>query len=136
FNDLPTSVSLVIPAKNEAKNLPFVLNRIPTWVDEVILVDNNSIDDTVAVACSLRPSIKVLGQDRPGRAVALRTGFVAARGEIIVVLDADGSTDPAEIPAFVGALLAGADFVKGSRSPQIGGTHEAESYRRIGNWGF
>jgi hypothetical protein len=52
------------------------------------------------------------------------------------MLDADGSTDPSEIPAFVGALLAGADFVKGSRFLQGGGTSDMSFYRRMGNWGF
>lgn len=137
FNDLPVSVSLVIPGGTEPENLPFLLNRIPSWVDEVILVDDDeAIDGTVDVARSLLPGIKVIGQDRPGRGAALRAGFAVARGEIIVVLDADGSTDPVEIPAFVGALLAGADFVQGSPAPQAGGAHDPRSYRRIGNWGF
>jgi glycosyltransferase involved in cell wall biosynthesis len=130
------SVSVVVPAMNEAKNLPSVLTRIPAWIDEIILVDGNSTDDTVAVARELIPNIIVTTQDRPGKGAALRAGFRASHGDIIVMLDADGSTDPAEIPAFVGALLAGADFVKGSRFLQGGGTDDMEWYRRLGNWGF
>jgi glycosyltransferase involved in cell wall biosynthesis len=130
------AVSVIVPAKNEAKNLPYVLKRIPSWVDEIILVDGKSTDDTVAVARSIIPNIIVIGQDRPGKGAALRAGFNAARGEIIVTIDADGSTDPAEIPAFVGALLSGADFAKGSRFLQGGGTDDMEWYRRLGNWGF
>lgn len=129
-------VSVIIPAMNEEKNLPYVLTRIPSWVSEVILVDGNSVDATVEVARRLLPHIIVVGQDRPGKGAALRSGFKAARGDIIVMLDADGSTDPAEIPAFVGALLAGADFVKGSRFLQGGGTDDMEWYRKLGNWGF
>lgn len=140
FNRAPydgvPSISAVIPAMNEAKNLPHVLPYIPTWIDEVILVDGDSTDDTVAVARQLMPGIVVVGQDRPGKGAALMSGFRAAKGEIIVMLDADGSTDPREIPAFVGALLAGADFVKGSRFLQGGGTHDMEWYRRLGNWGL
>lgn len=132
---IPT-ISVVIPAMNEAKNLPHVLPHIPTWVDEIILVDGNSIDDTVAVARELMPDIVVVGQDKPGKGAALMSGFRIAKGEIIVMLDADGSTDPREIPAFIGALLAGADFVKGSRFLQGGGTLDMEWYRRLGNWGF
>ena len=132
---LPT-VSVVVPAKNEGRNLPFVLGRIPTWVGEIILVDGNSSDDTVAVARQHVPDIAVITQDRPGKGAALRCGFAAARGDIIVSLDADGSTDPAEIPVFVGALLSGADFVKGSRFLQGGGTDDMEWYRWLGNWGF
>ena len=70
------------------------------------------------------PDSVVIGQERPGKGAALQAGFEAATGDIIVMLDADGSTDPAEIPAFVGCLLAGADFVKGSRFLQGGGTDD------------
>lgn len=130
------SVTVVVPAMNEEKNLAHVLPRIPAWVGEVILVDGNSKDRTVEVARELIPDIIVVNQDRPGKGAALRAGFAAAKGEIIVMLDADGSTDPAEIPAYVGALLSGADFVKGSRFLQGGGTDDMEWYRRFGNWGF
>jgi glycosyltransferase involved in cell wall biosynthesis len=129
-------VSVVIPALNEAKNLQYVLPRIPSWVHEVLLVDGHSTDDTVDVARALRPDIRIVQQQGRGKGVALRTGFSAATGEIIVMLDADGSTDPAEIPAFVGALLAGADFVKGSRFLQGGGTSDMSFHRRFGNWCF
>lgn len=129
-------VSLVIPAKNEASNLPYVLSRIPDWVHEVILVDGNSTDSTVEVAKSLRPDIKVVGQDRRGKGAALRSGFAVCEGDIIVMIDADGSMDPSELPAYIGALLAGADFVKGSRFMQGGRTNDMEWYRRFGNWCF
>jgi glycosyltransferase involved in cell wall biosynthesis len=66
----------------------------------------------------------------------LRTGFAACTGDIIVMLDADGSTDPREIPAFVGALLAGADVAKGSRFLQGGGTADMPLYRKLGNYAF
>jgi glycosyltransferase involved in cell wall biosynthesis len=126
-------ISVIIPALNEAANLQYVLPRIPDWVDEVLLVDGNSIDDTVEVARSLCPGIRVVQQQGRGKGAALRTGFAAAMGEIIVMLDADGSTDPAEIPAFVGALLAGADFAKGSRFVQGGGTSDMSFHRKFGN---
>lgn len=131
------SVSVVIPALNEAENLPYVLPRIPMkWVDEVILVDGFSTDDTVEVARSYLPDIRVLMQEGRGKGAALRTGFEAASGKIVVMLDADGSTDPKEIPLFVGALMAGADFVKGSRFLQGGGTFDMPLYRAIGNFGL
>jgi glycosyltransferase involved in cell wall biosynthesis len=121
---------------NEARNLPHVLPLIPDWVDEIVLVDGNSTDDTVAAAKKLVPDIVIVQQDRRGKGAALRCGFAAARGDIIITLDADGSADPAEIPAFVGALLAGADFVKGSRFLQGGETDDMEWYRKLGNWGL
>ncbi len=129
---LPT-VSVVVPALNEARNLEFVLPRIPDFVYEVILVDGNSTDDTVAVARRLRPDIKVVQQNRRGKGNALACGFAASSGEIIVMLDADGSTDPAEIPAFVASLVAGADFAKGSRFAGSGYSRDLTLVRRIGN---
>jgi hypothetical protein len=133
---LGVTVSVVIPALDEARNLPHVLPQIPPWVDEVVLVDGGSEDETLEVARSLLPAIRVIEELRPGKGAALQTGFAAARGDIIVTLDADGSADPAEIPAFVGCLLAGADFAKGSRFIQGGGTTDMERLRRAGNWGL
>ena len=129
-------VTVVIPTLNEAKNLQHVLPLIPWWVDEVLLVDGHSTDNTVEVARSLLPSIRVVYQEGKGKGAALRTGFRTATGDIIVMLDADGSTSPAEIPAFVGALLTGADFAKGSRFLQGGGTADMPLYRKLGNWSF
>jgi len=126
-------VSIVIPALNEAENLPLVLQRIPEWTFEVLLVDGHSSDATVEVARKAFPRIRVLYEQRSGKGAALRTGFAAARGDIIVTLDADGSADPREIPAFMGVLLAGADFAKGSRFIHGGGTSDMPLYRRLGN---
>lgn len=133
--DRPT-ISVVIPALNEAENLPHVLPRIPAFVDEVILVDGFSTDDTIAVARALLPDIRIVMQKARGKGSALCSGFEAATGDIIVMLDADGSTDPAELHGFVGVLLSGADFVKGSRFMQGGGTADMPLYRKLGNWGF
>jgi len=130
------TISVVIPTKNEAKNLPHVLPRIPDMVDEVVLVDAHSTDGTVDVARSLRPDIHVVMQTGRGKGDALRTGFAAARGEIIVMIDADGSMAPEEIPAFVGMLLAGADYAKGSRFLHGGGTDDMEPHRYLGNMGL
>src|SRR5688500_16912424 len=84
----------VIPARNEAPNLPHVLPKSPAWVDEVILVDGRSTDGTVAAARQLYPDIRVVDQEGRGKGAALRAGFAAASGDIVVMLDADGSTDP------------------------------------------
>ncbi len=130
------SVSVVIPALNEAASLPHVLPRIPAGVHEVILVDGASTDGTIEVARRIRPDIHVVRQERPGKGAALRAGFEAASGDIVVHLDADGSTDPAEIPAFVDCLLSGADFAKGSRFAPGGRTDDITPLRRLGNWGF
>jgi len=129
-------VSVVIPALNEGECLPSVLPRLPAWVNEILLVDGASTDDTVAVAQRLCPTVRIIEQQGRGKGAALRTGLTSASGDIIVMLDADGSTDPAEIPAFVGALLGGADFAKGSRFLQGGGSTDMTTLRRFGNWGF
>jgi hypothetical protein len=127
-------VSVVVPTLNEAENLPYVLPLIPHWVDQVLLVDGHSTDNTVEVAQQLRPDIEVIYQEGRGKGAALRDGFAAATGDIIVMIDADGSTNPAEIPLFVGALLSGADFVKGSRFLQGGGTSDMTLFRQAGHW--
>lgn len=134
--DKRVRVSLVIPALNEARNLPHVLTRIPDCVDEVVLVDGGSRDGTVEVARELCPAVRVVGQTRKGKGNALRSGFEAACGDMIVMMDADVSMDPAEIPLFVGALLGGADLAKGSRFLQGGGTADMQTYRRLGNMAF
>jgi glycosyltransferase involved in cell wall biosynthesis len=129
----PTRVSAVIPTLNEAANLPHVFARLPECVGEVIVVDGHSTDDTVAVAQALLPGVRIVHQDGRGKGNALACGFAAARGDIIVMLDADGSTDPAEIPAFLAPLLAGADFAKGSRFTEGGGSTDITPVRRLGN---
>ena len=126
-------ISAVIPAMNEAQNLPHVLSRLPELIDEVILVDGHSTDETVAVARRLRPDVRVVTQTHRGKGNALACGFAMCTGEIIVMLDADGSTDPAEIPLFVEKLLDGADFVKGSRYMAGGGSEDLTRVRRYGN---
>lgn len=140
WHQMPT-VSVVIPALNEAENLEHVLPLlyepvVAPLIHEVVLVDGHSTDGTVERACELCPEIRIVKQEGEGKGAALRSGFEAARGSIIVMLDADGSTSPLEIPGFVGALLAGADFAKGSRFLQGGGTADMPLYRKLGNWGF
>jgi glycosyltransferase involved in cell wall biosynthesis len=123
-----------MPALNEAANLPHVFARLPLdRVDEVILVDGHSVDDTVAVARALHPLIRVVLQSGAGKGNALACGFAAATGDIIVMLDADCSTDPAEIPRYLEALLDGADFAKGSRFIDGAGSVDITPLRRLGN---
>jgi glycosyltransferase involved in cell wall biosynthesis len=127
------SVSVVIPAKNEARNLEHVFATIPEWIDEIVLVDGRSTDDTVAVARQLHPDVSIVHQEGRGKGDALRAGFAAAKGDIIVMMDADGSTDGGEIPRFVAALVTGADFAKGSRFASGGGSADITFSRSLGN---
>lgn len=129
-------ISVVIPALNEERNLSYIASRLPHDVDEVVFVDGGSLDNTVAVARELWPAGVHLVQTRKGKGNALACGFAAASGDIIVMIDADGSTDPAEIPRFVGALISGKDFAKGSRFVQGGGSSDITRTRRLGNWGL
>lgn len=136
FLDLIT-VSVIVPALNEADNLQHVLPRIPAWIHEVILVDDHCSDETVIVARTLLPNIRIVENQRAaGKGNALRAGFEIATGDIIVQIDADGSEAPEEIPLFVGALLAGADYAKGTRFITGGGTSDMTALRKWGNWGF
>ena len=130
------TVSVVIPTLNEAENLPLILPRLGPDIHEVIVVDGRSEDGTLEVARSLNPGVRAITQPGSGKGDALRAGFAAATGDIIVMLDGDGSTDPAEIPAFVGALRSGADFAKGSRFIHGAGTSDMTLHRRFGNWVF
>jgi glycosyltransferase involved in cell wall biosynthesis len=126
-------VSVVIPTLNEARNLPHVFSRLPADLHEVIVVDGHSVDDTPNTARRLRPGVRTIMQSRTGKGNALACGFAAATGDVIVMLDADGSADPREIPQFVQALLAGADFAKGSRFAAGGGSSDITRLRQLGN---
>ena len=131
------TVTVIVPTLNEAQNLPLVLPFIPMdWVDEVLLVDGRSTDNTIEVARKLLPSIKVILEKTPGKGAAMRAGYAAATSDILIVLDADGSNDPREIPRFVRALMEGSDMVKGSRFAHGGGTTDMPRIRKLGNGAF
>jgi glycosyltransferase involved in cell wall biosynthesis len=126
-------ITLLIPALNEEKNLPHVLPRIPAIVDEVIIVDGLSTDRTLEIAKELRPDSRILSQDGRGKGNALKYGVSHATGDIIIMMDADVSMNPEEIPEFIKPLLNGYDFVKGSRFLPGGGTTDMGMYRVFGN---
>jgi len=126
-------VSVIVPTLNEAKNLPHVFAELPGDLHEVIVVDGFSTDGTPEVARALRPDVKIVEQETRGKGDALKCGFAASTGEILVMLDADGSADPGEIPAFVEALVSGADFAKGTRFHPDGGSSDITRLRSAGN---
>jgi hypothetical protein len=128
-----TKVSVVVPAMNEEGNIGQVLSELPEGLHEVILVDGNSKDNTIEAARQAYPRIRVTSQSGRGKGDAFRTGFAAVTGNLVVMLDADGSADPAEIPSFVAALEAGADFAKGSRYMEGGGSADITRLRSLGN---
>ncbi len=131
-------VSVVVPTYNEAKNLPHVFGLLAQveGIHEVIVVDGRSSDGTIEMARSLMPDVKIVLQTRKGKGNALACGFEAVTGDVVVMLDADGSADPREIPAYVEALVNGADFAKGTRFALGGGSDDITRIRRVGNWGL
>ena len=131
-NTLDPRISIVVPALNEALNLSVVLPQLPQ-VHEVILVDGGSVDGTVMAARRALPGIITVSQSRKGKGNALAAGFARATGDIVVMFDADGSADPAEITRFVEALKSGADFAKGSRNTAGGGSADITPVRDLGN---
>jgi len=126
-------VSVIIPTLNEARNLPYVFGALPSGIYEIIVVDGHSVDDTLAVVRDLRPDARIVMQTRSGKGNALACGCAAATGDIIAMIDADGSTDAGEIPGFVSALLDGADFAKGTRFAKGGGSEDITHLRGLGN---
>lgn len=126
-------ISVVIPALNEADNLPYILPPVAEAAGEVIVVDGHSTDGTSLVAQRVLPGVKIVQQVGKGKGNALRCGLEACTGDIVVLMDADGSTDPFEIPRFVDALVAGADVAKGSRFMAYGGSDDITRLRRLGN---
>jgi glycosyltransferase involved in cell wall biosynthesis len=126
-------LTVVIPTKNEAQNLPWVLERLPDITDEVIIVDGMSTDGTVDVARQVRPDVRVVMERQPGKGAALRAGFAAAMGRYVVMIDADGSMDPGEIVRYVAMLRRDCDFVKGSRFREGGGSSDISFVRNLGN---
>jgi glycosyltransferase involved in cell wall biosynthesis len=129
-------VSALIPVRNEALNLYHILPHIPPIVSEVILIDGHSTDNTIKVAQQLLPTIHIITQPGRGKGDAIRAGLAACTGDIIVLLDGDGSTDPKEIPRFVEMLMQGNDFAKGSRFIKGGGSSDITLLRRLGNYGL
>jgi glycosyltransferase involved in cell wall biosynthesis len=130
------TVSVVIPTLNEERNLPHVFAKLPPMITEVVVVDGGSKDRTVEVVRQLRPDAVIVQQTRIGKGNALACGFAACTGDIIVMIDADGSTDPAEIPLFVDKLIRGDHFVKGSRFSHGGHSHDITRLRKAGNDGL
>lgn len=130
------TVSVVIPTLNEAGNIPYVLNTIPSWVQEVVVVDGRSTDDTERIARLLHPGVKVVHELTPGKGAALRAGLYAATGDYLIVMDADGSMDGMRLDAFREAMDRGAQFVKGTRFADGGGSADITRFRSLGDTGI
>lgn len=134
---MKTRVSVIIPAMNEEDTIGQVLedlNRVipslPAYDFEVIVVDDHSTDRTAAIAKSLGAKV-VANQRSGGKGHALRAGFEAASGEYLMMLDADYSHRPEDIPEFLAAMKGDAGLIIGSRV--FGGSEEYTHVRALGN---
>ena len=129
-------VSIIIPTKDEEKNLRIVMNNIRKffrkrhYTYEIIIVDKYSTDNTVKISKKYRA--RVLYDDL-GKGSAIRKGLNAAKGNIIITMDADCSHIPQEIGLLVEGIECGFDICMGSRFIQGGGTEDMPWYRRAGN---
>ena len=121
-NRIP-SVSVMVPARNEAGNIPEIFKRVPQMgsLTELIFVEGHSRDDTYQTILdniAAHPEIKsiVVKQTGEGKGDAVRTGFASASGDILIILDADLTVPPEDLPRFYHALVSGkGEFINGVR---------------------
>jgi glycosyltransferase involved in cell wall biosynthesis len=127
------SVSLIIPAMNESATLTSIIDSVPEYVDEIIVIDGRSRDNTFEIASNHPRVNKVLRQRSRGKGAALSLGFAVATCDLVAIIDADGSMDPAELKDFLN-MFPQAEIVKGSRSKKLGGTSaDLTIFRDLGN---
>lgn len=109
------TISLVMPCLNEEKGLPQIARDLPAWIDQVIVVDNNSTDNTAAVGRSF--GWTVISETRRGYGRAYKTGLAAATGDIIVTMDGDGTYPRNFIPVLLDVMLEeNIDFISCDRT--------------------
>jgi len=126
-------ISLVIPTLNESKNIKEIFPKIPDFIDEIIVVDGNSIDGTREEIFKFNKNAKIIVEKPIGKGAALDTGFRNASGDLIIMMDADGSHDPDEIRALLDPVLDGFDVSTASRMLPGAGSDDITAFRRFGN---
>jgi len=131
-------LSVVVPTYNEAGSVPKLAERLHAALGardwELVIVDDGSPDGTADIAAALAPRIPTNVVRRAGKgglASAVIAGFAAARGEILVVMDADLSHPPEVVPALLSAIEDGADLAVGSRYIAGGGVEDWPMRRQI-----
>ena len=111
---LKNKISIIIPARNEAKNIEDIIIKCREFSDDIIVIDGHSLDETPQIAS--RIGARVYTDNKKGKGEAIRLGITKAEKEVIVFIDADGSHDPGDIPELVRPIFEGrADHVSGSR---------------------
>lgn len=126
------SVSVVVAAVGDAVDLPVVLPPLAAGHEVVLVVDDAARDGSLAVARALRPDLLLVRQTRRGLGNAWACGVRAATRDVVVLLAADGSADPATVPQLVRALAEGADLARGSRFTAGGGSEDLGRLREVG----
>jgi glycosyltransferase involved in cell wall biosynthesis len=133
-NNSDARISIIIPTLNEVKNIGEVIYKLKqVGCRDILVVDGKSVDGTAEYARKL--GAKVIMQNGKGKGLALRQAFRNGYvdGDIIIILDADGSMDPEEVPTFVSAIESGAEVAKGSRFLPRGQSEDMSAIRRVGN---
>ncbi|NOT33964.1 MAG: glycosyltransferase family 2 protein [Candidatus Eisenbacteria bacterium] len=126
------TISVVIPCYNEEDGVRMVIERMPSAIDEIVVVDNNCTDRTAEVARSL--GARVVAEKVPGYGAAYKCGLRAATKDVVVTLDGDGTYPPEEITRLVDELLdRNLEFLSASRFPLVDGDAMPFS-NRMGNW--
>lgn len=126
-------ISIIIPTLNEVLNIKEVFPNIPTYIDEIVIVDGNSTDGTIEEIMKFKKDVKIIVQKPQGKGAAMELGFKNATGDLLIMMDADGSHDPKEIPSLLEPILNGYDVSKGSRMLTGGGSDDFTPFRRFGN---
>lgn len=127
------TVSVVMPTINECQNIKEVIPKLPEFVDEIVVVDGCSTDGTIDEIRKYRKDAKIFIEKAKGKGIALRRGFKEASGDIIIMMDADGSHNPKELPMLVDPVLNGYDVAKASRILPGGGSDDFTHFRKFGN---
>lgn len=127
------TISLIVPTLNEFSNIKYVFPNIPDFIDEIIVIDGGSTDGTIEEIMKFRKDAKIVIHRVPGKGTALKKGFEVATGDIIIMMDADGSHDPKELPSLISPVLNGYDVSKASRLLPGGGSDDFTPFRRFGN---
>lgn len=130
YRDL--SISVVIPCYNEEDGVQQVIRRLPDFIDEIVISNNNSTDRTAAVSMAL--GAKVVLETTPGYGAAYKTGMAAATQDVIITMDGDCTYPPEEIPALMDFLVdSKIDFVSAARFP-LNDPKAMNFTNKVGNW--
>jgi len=125
-------ISVVIPALNEVESIGRVLSEIPKdKVDEILVADGRSTDGTVELVKKL--GYQVIFEEKKGFGAAIASGIKRAQGDIVIILNADGSQNPNDIPKLVDKLEEGYDMVMASRYLPGAGSDDDTLLHRLGN---